>query len=93
MATVSTRPMATCHLCGDPLVATFARPYHEFVCVRCGRWYKYLAPKPATPTEALDARHDLLQRIWDASIEDAPSWSAAMSEAQTLLVDADSEVS
>lgn len=55
------------------------------VCVRCGRWYEYLSPKPASPTEALDARHELLQRIWDAAIEDTPSWQAALAEAQAQL--------
>ena len=52
---------------------------------RCGRWYEYLSPKPASPTEALDARHELLQRIWDAAIEDTPSWPAALAEAQAQL--------
>lgn len=85
MTGVLPRPMASCHHCGDPLVATLARAFYEFVCVRCGRWYEYLSPQPATPTEALDARHELLQRIWRAAIEDTPSWQAALAEAQAQL--------
>lgn len=83
----SPAPYATCHHCGDPLVATLARSFYEFVCVRCGRWYEYLSPQPATPTEALGTRLELLQRIWDAAIEDAPSWQAALAAAQAQLTE------
>ena len=69
----------------DLAASIAARAFYEFVCVRCGRWYEYLSPKPASPTEALDARHELLQRIWDAAIEDTPSWQAALAEAQAQL--------
>lgn len=48
--------MACCPRDDEPLVATMERAGAEFVCVVCGTWYGYMAPKPKPATAELETR-------------------------------------
>lgn len=61
-----TPPMACCPRDDEPLIMTMERRGAEFVCMVCGTWYGFLAPKPLAPTPELMARLAELQARFDA---------------------------
>jgi hypothetical protein len=62
----SNPPMACCPHDDEPLMATFERRGAEFMCMVCGTYYGFLAPKAREATPELQARHDELRARFDA---------------------------
>lgn len=64
-----TPPTAVCRVDGEPLMMTFRTPKYEFVCMVCGKKYTYFGPGSAVSTPELDARYEVLVKLFDAGIE------------------------
>ncbi len=63
-------PVATCPMCGEPLVMTFKFPGKEFVCVECGRLWGFVDPVPKEETPELLTRIAELKAKWNAEQEE-----------------------
>lgn len=60
------RPMATCPADNEPLIMTMEFRGAEFICMVCKQLYGFLSPKPATWTQELQDRHDVLLAQYEA---------------------------
>lgn len=60
------KPMATCPHDDEPLIMTLEFKGAEFICMVCERKFGFLSPKPATWTQELQDRYEVLKAQYDA---------------------------